>query len=172
LGDASAVAEFDELLAALDALDDRCTLAFTAPNADTGGRALAQRLSAFVAERPQARVFTALGSRLYLGLLREAAAIVGNSSSGLYEAPSLGTPTVDIGERQQGRLKAASVISCRGERGAISAAITAALRRPKQPVVNPYGDGDSARRVVEILAGIADFRALTQKRFFDLPEVV
>ena len=170
LGSTTALAEFEELLAALAEFGPQTTLAFTLPNADTEGRSLAQRLKEFVADHAHARLFAALGSRLYLNLLREADAIVGNSSSGLYEAPSLGTPTVDIGERQQGRLRATSVISCRGERDAIAAAIAAALQRPKQPVTNPYGDGDSARRIVEILAGIDDFRALTQKRFFDFAE--
>jgi UDP-N-acetylglucosamine 2-epimerase (non-hydrolysing)/GDP/UDP-N,N'-diacetylbacillosamine 2-epimerase (hydrolysing) len=172
LGSTAAAAEFEELLAALETFGPQTTLVFTLPNADTEGRVLAQRLKGFVAEHANAWLFAALGSRVYLNLMREADVIVGNSSSGLYEAPSLGTPTVDIGERQQGRLKAASVISCRGERGAIAAAIKGALQRPKQPVTNPYGDGDAARRIVAILDGIDDFRALTQKRFFDLPEAV
>jgi len=169
LGAGSAVNELEELLAVLSGLGADTTLAFTLPNADPEGRALAQRLDRFVALHANARLFPALGSRVYLSLLRLADAIVGNSSSGLYEAPSVGTPTVDIGDRQQGRLKAASVISCPPERGAIAAAIAEALRRGKRPVENPYGAGDSARRIVETLAGIADFRALTRKRFFDLP---
>ena len=169
LGRRSALDEFDELLAALDGLGPDVSLAFTKPNADNDGRVLARRLESFAAAHANVRVFAALGSRLYLSLLRHADAMVGNSSSGLYEAPSLGTPTVDIGDRQQGRLKAESVISCRAERGAIAAAIAAALRREKHPVENPYGDGESARRIVDILAAIGDFRALTQKRFFDLP---
>jgi UDP-hydrolysing UDP-N-acetyl-D-glucosamine 2-epimerase len=169
LSHGSAVGEFDELLAALEGLGPDVALAFTRPNADNDGRALARRLDDFVAAHPHARAFAALGSRLYLSLLRHADAMVGNSSSGLYEAPSLGTPTVDIGDRQQGRLKAESVISCGAERGAIAAAIAQALQRGKRPVKNPYGDGDSARRIVDILASIDDFRALTKKRFFDLP---
>jgi UDP-N-acetylglucosamine 2-epimerase len=100
--------------------------------------------------------------------LRLADAIVGNSSSGLYEAPTCGTPTVDIGERQQGRLKAGSVISCRAERRAIGESIGLALRRGKGVVANPYGAGDSAKRIVEALVAIPDFVALTKKRFFDL----
>jgi UDP-hydrolysing UDP-N-acetyl-D-glucosamine 2-epimerase len=168
LGNVAALAELEELLAALAALRPEPTLAFTRPNADTAGRALAARIERFVAGHKQARLFAALGSRLYLNLLREADAIVGNSSSGLLEAPSLGTPAVDIGERQQGRLKAESVISCRGERGAIAAAVAAALNRPRKPVPNPYGAGDAAPRIVETLRRIGDFRALTQKRFFDL----
>lgn len=169
LGRTPAAADLEELLAALAGLGDEFALAITMPNADTEGRALARRLERFAATQRNARLFPALGSRAYLSLMRHAAAVVGNSSSGLYEAPSLGTPTVDIGERQRGRLKAASVISCAAERGAIAAAIAEALRRGKAPVANPYGAGDSARRIVEILASIGDFRALTAKRFFDLP---
>jgi len=155
-----ALVEFEELLAALDAQGPETTLAFTMPNADTAGRALAARLERFVECHAKARLFRALGSRLYLNLLRQADAIIGNSSSGLLEAPSFGTPTVDIGERQQGRPRAESVISCRAERRAIAAAIAAARQRPKAPVANPYGAGDAARRIVETLRAIGDFRAL------------
>lgn len=169
LGAGAARDELEELLAALAALGGDWELAFTRPNADTEGRALAQRLERFVAAHPNARLFAALGSQVYASLLRRADAVVGNSSSGLYEAPSVGTPTVDIGDRQQGRLKAESVISCPPERGAIAAAIAEALRRGRRAVANPYGAGDSARRIVEILAAIGDFRALTRKRFVDLP---
>ncbi len=169
LGDGPVLAELEELLAALAALGADTQLAFTRPNADTEGRALALRIERFVATHANARLFAALGPRLYAGLLRRAAAVVGNSSSGLYEAPSLGTPTVDIGDRQRGRLKAESVISCAPDRQAIAAAIAEALRRGRCAVANPYGVGDSARRIVDILASIGDFRALTRKRFFDLP---
>ena len=168
LGDGPALGQLEELLAALASLPGDMQLAFTRPNADTEGRALARRLERFAADHANARLYAALGSRLYAAVLRRAVAIVGNSSSGLYEAPSLGTPTVDIGERQQGRLKAQSVISCAPERGAIAAAVAEALRRGRRVVTNPYGTGDSARRIVEILAAIDDFRALTRKRFVDL----
>jgi UDP-hydrolysing UDP-N-acetyl-D-glucosamine 2-epimerase len=172
LGEGPAFAELEELLAALAELGAGPQLVFTRPNADTEGRALARRLEAFVAGHANARLFAALGARLYGGLLRRAAAVVGNSSSGLYEAPSFGTPTVDIGDRQQGRLKADSVISCAPERRAIAAAIAEALGRGRRAVANPYGAGDSARRIVEILASIGDFRALTRKRFCDLPGAI
>ena len=112
LGAGAALDELEELLAALAALGGDIQLAFTRPNADTDGRALAQRLERFVAAQANARLFAALGSRVYASLLRRAEAVIGNSSSGLYEAPSVGTPTVDIGDRQRGRLKAESVISC------------------------------------------------------------
>jgi len=168
LGSCPPLAELEEVLAALEGLGPRVTLAFTMPNADTAGRTLAQRIDRYVAEHGNARCFAALGPRLYLSLLRLADAIVGNSSSGLYEAPTCGTPTVDIGERQQGRLKAGSVISCRVERGAIGEAIGLALRRGKGVVANPYGTGDSAKRIVDALVAIPDFVVLTKKRFFDL----
>ena len=167
LGRGAAQDEMEELLAALEALGDTLSIAFTRPNSDTEGRLLARRLERFTAVHDNTRLFAALGSHTYLSLLRHADAVAGNSSSGLYEAPSLGTPTVDIGDRQQGRLKASSVISCPAERAAISAAIAEALRRGKKVVANPYGSGDASRRIVEILASVPDFRALTRKRFFD-----
>ena len=165
---AAAAAELEELLAALDRVGSGMTIAITLPNADNDGRVLRRAFEAFAASRANVRTFAALGSRLYLNLMRHAAAVVGNSSSGLYEAPTLGTPTVDIGDRQQGRLKAASVISCASERGAIADAIGVALKRDKVPVENPYGTGDASRRIVEILRGFHDFRALTRKRFVEL----
>jgi UDP-hydrolysing UDP-N-acetyl-D-glucosamine 2-epimerase len=170
LGASPVLAELEELLAALDGVGDGMMIAVTLPNADNDGRALRRDVEAFAASRPNVRTFAALGSRLYLNLMRHAAAVVGNSSSGLYEAPTLGTPSVDIGDRQQGRLKAASVISCAPERGAIAAAIRAALKRGKAPVENPYGAGDASRHIVEILRGFDDFRALTRKRFFEVAD--
>jgi GDP/UDP-N,N'-diacetylbacillosamine 2-epimerase (hydrolysing) len=167
LGTTAASTELEELLAALDRVGSDMTIAVTLPNADNDGRTLRRAFETFAASRPNVRTFAALGSRLYLNLVRHAAAVVGNSSSGLYEAPSLGTPTVDIGERQQGRLKAASVISCVPERGAIAEAICAALKRGKAAVDNPYGAGDASRRIVEILRGFDDFDALTRKRFVE-----
>jgi UDP-hydrolysing UDP-N-acetyl-D-glucosamine 2-epimerase len=168
LGASPASAELEELLVALDLVCGGMTIAITMPNADNDGRVLRRAFEAFAASHPNVRTFAALGSRLYLNLMRYAAAVVGNSSSGLYEAPSLGTPTVDIGDRQQGRLKAASVISAAPERGAIADAIRVALKRGKTSVDNPYGTGDASLRIVEALRGVGDFRALTRKRFVEL----
>jgi UDP-N-acetylglucosamine 2-epimerase len=93
---------------------------------------------------------------------------VGNSSSGLYEAPSFGVPAVDIGDRQRGRLAAPSVLRCGPERGAISAAIAQALQLDCRGVVNPYGDGHAAERIVAQLRALPDPRALLKKRFHTL----
>jgi len=94
--------------------------------------------------------------------------VVGNSSSGLYEAPSFGVPTVNIGERQRGRLKAASVTDCSVERGAIKAAILGALAGGRMPAANTYGDGHASEKIVVVLKSIPEPAQLLQKKFIDL----
>lgn len=158
--------QLEELLAALGELADT-GLIFTAPNADEGGRLLLDRLVDFTTDRDNAVFRVSLGQCLYLSLMRLADAVVGNSSSGLYEAPSLGTPTVNIGCRQNGRLRAASVIDCPAERQAIADAIAGAVARQRAPTVNPYGEGDSARRIADVLGRYEDFTPLVGKRFYD-----
>ena len=168
LATARAVEQMDELLAALDGLGPDYGLIFTGPNADTEGRALARRIEDFTADHENAVFRVSLGQKLYLSALAQVDAVVGNSSSGLYEAPSFKLPTVDIGDRQKGRLKAASVISCPAERGAIAAAIGRALALDCSKVENPYGDGKSAQRIVEALKAIPDPAALLKKQFHEL----
>jgi len=146
------IEQFVELLAALDTLDDDTAVFVTRPNADPGGRAIAAQLDGWAAARPgRVHSYASLGQHRYLSLMAQADAVVGNSSSGLYEAPSLRVPTVDIGERQRGRLAAASVLHCAPERAAIADTIHRALAFDCSDVVNPYGDGDSARRIVDVL---------------------
>jgi UDP-hydrolysing UDP-N-acetyl-D-glucosamine 2-epimerase len=155
-----------ELLAALGELEEDIVFWFTRPNADTGGRALAAALDAWAAERSaRAHVYSSLGQTRYLSLMSHVDAVVGNSSSGLYEAPSLGVPTVDIGARQRGRLAAASVMHCVPERGAIGATIRRALSRDCGKVTNPYGDGHSAERIVGILRSLPPKSKLLRKHF-------
>ena len=103
------VGSLDELFAALSALDPASRLFFTLANADAEGRALNERIKAFVAGRPNAIAVASLGQLRYISLMNEADVVVGNSSSGIYEAPSLNAPSVDIGDRQKGRERAASV---------------------------------------------------------------
>ena len=158
--------QFDELLAALEALGDGTTLWFTRPNADTGGRALAARLDAWAADRSgSTHIYTSLGQLRYLSLMAHVDAVVGNSSSGLYEAPSFGVATVDIGERQRGRLAADSVLHCIPERNAILQSIERAISLDCSDVINPYGDGRSAARIVELLRALPTPAALLQKPF-------
>jgi UDP-hydrolysing UDP-N-acetyl-D-glucosamine 2-epimerase len=155
-----------ELFAALDTLDPGTTIWCTRPNADTGGRALAAALDAWAAARgDRVRVYTSLGQRRYLSLMAQVDVVVGNSSSGLYEAPSLRVPTIDIGDRQRGRLAAASVIHCEPQRDAIRTALAKATELDCGEVVNPYGDGHSAARIVELLRALPPAAELLKKHF-------
>jgi len=173
LDEAAPGAQFEELLAALDRFADT-HLIFTMPNADTGGREIIERVKQFVSARGNtAAAFTSLGQLRYLSCLRHVDAVVGNSSSGLLEAPSFGIATVDIGDRQRGRLRADSVICCAPERAAIVSAIQHALSPEFQPrlnLVNPYGTGGASEKVVEVLK-TWPLAATVKKRFYDLPGV-
>ena len=145
--------QMTELLAALEELDIQTV--FTYPNSDAGGREMAEVLESY-RDRPFLRIVPDLGSRLYLSLLRVVSAMVGNSSSGIVEAPSFKLPVVNIGTRQHGRLRAQNVIDVGHGRNEIVAAVKTALYDPSfharvQACINPYGDGFAAPRTVDIL---------------------
>ncbi len=165
----SSTQQFEELLAALAELPLDVGLIFTKPNADPEGRALIELLDSFVAGRENAISRTSLGHKLYLATMAHCDAVVGNSSSGLLEAPSLGKPSVNVGGRQDGRLRAASVTDCPPARAAITAAIEACWGRVYRGIDNPYGDGHAAERIVRALRAVGDPRTLLKKRFHDLP---
>jgi UDP-N-acetylglucosamine 2-epimerase (non-hydrolysing)/GDP/UDP-N,N'-diacetylbacillosamine 2-epimerase (hydrolysing) len=157
-----------QIRALLRALSQRCPedgIIFTLPNADTEGRALIDEIRRFVAERDNVRLVASLGQQRYLATLALADVVVGNSSSGLYEAPSLRTPTVNIGRRQDGRLRAASVFDCEPNADAIHDAIDRALAFGRQEVVNPYQKGDCARSILDELRKVEDFQSLIMKPF-------
>ena len=160
-------AELDELFAALTTLDTAFRLVFTLANADAEGRALNSRVEAFAAARPNTIAVASLGQLRYLSLMSQVDMVIGNSSSGILEAPSFGVPSVDVGDRQKGRERAASVFHAGSERGAIEAAIAQALHRGRQPTVNPYGDGESSRRFARIVASIPEFGPLLKKGFYE-----
>jgi UDP-N-acetylglucosamine 2-epimerase (non-hydrolysing)/GDP/UDP-N,N'-diacetylbacillosamine 2-epimerase (hydrolysing) len=158
----------EELLAALSELGPDYSLIFTGPNSDSEGRSFARRMEAFVSEHENAILRTSLGQTLYLSALAHCDAVVGNSSSGIYEAPSLKTPTVNIGDRQNVRLKADSVIDCAAERSEIARAIIRAIALDCSRVENPYGEGHSAPRIVEALKAVPDPVALLKKHFYEI----
>jgi len=166
----SAQSQMMELLAALEQID--ASLVFTMPNADVGGRGLFQLLQKFVAQHvARACVHTSLGQTLYLSVLALSAGVVGNSSSGLIEAPAFGVGTVNIGSRQDGRLKSASVIDCAPNRRAISEALGVLLKsetrsRNAAGIQNPYGQGGAAKRTVAVIEGWEP--QCGNKRFYDL----
>lgn len=166
----SSAAQMKELLAALDALTD-IGLIFTFPNADAGGRELIMMIQEFAKDRPNVHVHTSLGLRRYLSCIALCDGVVGNSSSGLLEAPSLRRGAVNIGDRQKGRLQAESVINCRPARAEISAAIRKLLSpefsRQAQMVRNPYGEAGASARIVEVLKQV-ELCSLSRKIFHDL----
>ena len=163
----SACGQFQILLEALLDLGPEVGLIFTKPNADPGGRALIQMVDRFVAAHDNARAYTSLG-RFYLSLMAQVDAVVGNSSSGLYEAPSLKIPTVNIGDRQRGRLQAASVIQAPLERKAIVHAVKEAFQKDCSKGINPYGDGEASQKIHSILKQIPDYRELLKKHFYEV----
>jgi UDP-hydrolysing UDP-N-acetyl-D-glucosamine 2-epimerase len=140
------------LCAAMDQVP--ATYVITLPNTDPGHEAVRERLAA-AADRPRRRAVEALGERQYWGLLRLAAAVMGNSSSALIEAPALGLPAVNVGDRQRGRLRGPNVIDAPSEAKAITAALqkalTADFRASLSGRISPLGDGRSAERIVGVL---------------------
>jgi UDP-N-acetylglucosamine 2-epimerase (non-hydrolysing)/GDP/UDP-N,N'-diacetylbacillosamine 2-epimerase (hydrolysing) len=158
----------DELFAALSTLEPEFRLFFTLANADAEGRALNGRIEAFVASRANSIAVASLGQLRYLSLMNQVDVVVGNSSSGVLEAPSLNVPAVDIGDRQKGRERASSVFNTPAERNAVMAAISKALIRGRQPTVSPYGDGESSQRFADAIAAVPDFRELLKKGFYDM----
>jgi GDP/UDP-N,N'-diacetylbacillosamine 2-epimerase (hydrolysing) len=170
LENSTGLAQMEELLAALDRLVDT-QLIFTMPNADTGGRVLSERVAKFAAGRANAHVFTSLGQLRYLSLVSQVDGVVGNSSSGLTEVPSFRKGTINIGDRQRGRLEAASVIGCEPDRQSIGSALerlySPAFQTLLTTVRNPYGEGGASEKIVEQLRGHA-LDAILKKTFYDV----
>ena len=171
LEDDTSSAQMEELLGALHALPDT-KLIFTMPNADTGGRALTAMVEEFVAAHPNARAYTSMGQLVYLSCIAQVDAVVGNSSSGLAEAPSFRKGTINIGDRQRGRLKAESVIDCTPDRAAIARAFerlySPAFQVSLQSVRNPYGEGGASEKIVKVLKDYP-LESVLKKTFYDLP---
>jgi UDP-hydrolysing UDP-N-acetyl-D-glucosamine 2-epimerase len=166
-----ATQQMQALLDALDSLATETRLIFTMPNADAGGRELKAMVDSFVESRPNARAFTSLGQHLYLSCMRHMDAVVGNSSSGLLEAPALGIGTINIGDRQTGRLKASSVVDCAPQREAIATALKhlflANFQAEQARKDNPYGNGGASEAIVAVLASHS-LNGLLKKRFYDI----
>lgn len=161
-----AQASFDALLNALDRFP-QYQLIITYPNADEGGRQIIDRLQRYASAQPE-RILAipSLGVMRYFSALKHATAVIGNSSSGIIEAPAFNVPTVNIGSRQQGRLAAASVLHCAATEGAITDCIAKAITRPQWDGINPYGQGDSSKKIIQM---IKQFTFNPVKTFYDLP---
>lgn len=170
----SAAYQMEELLAALAGLSET-QLIFTMPNADTDGRALIKMVEQFVAQHPNARAYTSLGQLRYLSCIAQVDGVVGNSSSGLAEVPSFGKGTINIGDRQRGRLQAESVINCEPTRRSIAVALeklySADFQGSLSQVRNPYGNGGASEKVVTAIKQYA-INDIAKKAFYDLPTCV
>lgn len=169
------ITALEALLSALDAFPDHQVL-FTKANSDPAGREINGRLEAYAAKNPQrVCVVTSLGQRRYLSALKACVAMVGNSSSGLVEAPAMHRPTVNIGDRQKGRAQATSIISCDPSQDAIQAALAQAASPAFQAIAaeatSLYGEGGASEVVVRLLVEAAQVGRLPPKKFYDLPRV-
>ena len=147
------------------------SIIFTLPNADAEGTKIACKIEKFVKKYRDVFVFPSLGQKKYYSCLKHFDLIIGNSSSGLLEAPTFKIPTVNIGSRQEGRLKATSVIDCGGSKNSIIDAINLALSNSFAPQIinakNPYGNGGSSKKIVSVLEKI-EIEKIENKTFFDI----
>jgi GDP/UDP-N,N'-diacetylbacillosamine 2-epimerase (hydrolysing) len=170
LENASAVKQMQALLDALAKLEDT-QLIFTMPNADTDGRVLIKMVEQFASQHANAHAFTSLGQLRYLSCIAQVDGVVGNSSSGLAEVPSFKKGTINIGDRQRGRLQATSVVNCEPDQKSIADAITILYSPDFQlnlnQVRNPYGEGGASERIVNILK-IMNIKNIVKKAFYDL----
>jgi GDP/UDP-N,N'-diacetylbacillosamine 2-epimerase (hydrolysing) len=166
---ATASDQMGELLAELSERKDT-QLIFTLPNADTGGRALIKMIDQFVSQHPNAHAFASLGQLRYLSCIAQADGVVGNSSSGLIEVPSFRKGTVNIGDRQSGRLQASSVINCEPTRQSIKAALESLYSESFQATLsqvrNPYGEGGASEKVVSMIRRFP-IEGIVKKAFHD-----
>lgn len=171
LEESTAQSQFQELLNALDSLIDTHTI-FTKANSDTDGRIINQMIDEYVAKNKDKSVaFTSLGQMRYLSALQFMDAVLGNSSSGLLEAPSFKIGTINIGDRQLGRLKAQSIIDCKPEQKSIGQAIeklySDEFRANLKNVQNPYGTGNASIKIIDIIKK-TDVSNIMKKSFYDL----
>ncbi len=173
---ATAEEQFGHLLAALHHVTTTAVLPlkiiFTRANADTDGRIINQLIDEYVQTHSDRTVaFTSMGQIRYLSAMQHSAAVVGNSSSGIIEAPSFKIPTVNIGNRQQGRIRAESVIDCEPDPEAITTALTKALHEDfihsLQGMSNPYEKPDTAREILKVLK-YTNLDGIIKKEFYDL----
>ncbi|KYG64175.1 hypothetical protein AZI87_13075 [Bdellovibrio bacteriovorus] len=165
----------EQVAALLTVLDEKIkegntTVVFTRANADHGNEEIHKAIDSFVSHHPKTTAYVySLGMKRYLSLLNLASVVAGNSSSGIIEAPALGTPTVNIGDRQKGREMAASVFNVDGKSNEIAKAMDAALKFKQENGARSfsvYGSGNAADKMMNILQRI-EFKSFPKKMFFD-----
>jgi len=162
---------FQSILYAINELRD-VYLIFTMPNADSDSKIIKEMINEFVTNNPKTSIsFTSMGNLNYLSTLQFVDGVIGNSSSGLAEAPTFKIGTINIGDRQKGRLKAESIIDCEPTKKSIRLAIDKLYGHKFQndihSVQNPYGDGDAIEKILDILLN-EDIPKEMKKEFYDL----
>ena len=162
--------QIDELIKVLSTLRDTGFI-FTMPNSDTNGRIITTKIKDFVKSNSNAVLFANLGQKKYLSCIKYVDAVIGNSSSGLIEVPTFHKPTVNIGDRQKGRIRAKTVIDCSDDCNSIKDALTKALSKKYflsiQGASNPYGNGGSSQKIINIIKRF-NLENLIKKDFYDL----
>ena len=145
----------------------------TKSNSDQGGARINELLDA--AKLPNVHVFASLGVRRYLSLMKYAKFVLGNSSSGVIETPAFKVATVNIGDRQRGRIQSESIVNCGSSKDEIVQAIQIAMsdnhQKKCQRVVSPYGDGHAAKKIAHKIVEFVNETIDLKKKFYDLPEV-
>ena len=166
----TAEAQFQNLLDALDEVEDTKFI-FTKPNADTEGRTITQMINEYISKNKYKAIsFVNLGQLRYLSAMQFVDGVVGNSSSGLAEAPTFKIGTINIGDRQKGRIKAESVIDCESTKESILTArkklYSKEFQKKLKKVKNPYGEGGAAEKIKKILKE-TDLTDILKKEFYD-----
>ena len=175
LEQATAQMQFQNLLNAIDTIDGLHVI-FTKANADTEGRIINRMIDEYVStkKKTSAISFTSMGQLRYMSAMKHVDAVVGNSSSGILEAPSFKTPTVNIGDRQKGRIQSRSVINCSPTKDAIIQALRQAFspefRQSIQEMTNPYGKENTAKNIKEIIKHF-NLTNILKKEFYDISVV-
>jgi GDP/UDP-N,N'-diacetylbacillosamine 2-epimerase (hydrolysing) len=169
LENSTAEIQFKELLGSLDGLQDT-KIIFTKANSDTDGRVINNMIDNYVYSHDNTIAFISMGQLNYLSALQFVDAVVGNSSSGLLEAPNFKIGTIDIGDRQRGRIKADSVISCPPDKKSINSALKKLYSQKFKNIVknvkNPYGKGGASKSIVNIIKN-CNFNNILKKTFYD-----
>ena len=163
--------EMDEFLTVLDE-EKNIRILFTMPNSDTGGAYISEKINEFVARnKERAIAFTSLGVKRYLSAMSHVAAVIGNSSSGIIEVPSLGIPTLNIGDRQKGRVICDSIISCHSNKDSIGNGLKKVLSEEMAEIAkevrNPYEKKNTAQSIFNVIKSCS-LNNLTQKSFYNL----
>jgi UDP-hydrolysing UDP-N-acetyl-D-glucosamine 2-epimerase len=158
-----------EVICALEQFLSTCTIVITGANYDSGYSTINEMFSTFSARHPNSiRFIENLGTRNYFSLMKIATVMVGNSSSGYYEAPSFGLPVVDLGDRQMGRMAHELLCNIPVESNEIVLRVRSAMSQKRVSVVNPYGDGKSAEKIKNFLKSLTMERLKSSKRFNEI----